>query len=183
VTTVLFPFVQGRIDPRTLTFIHSLYIKGVHVVWADVGKCHIAYGLYLAGLWGKDDLIVIEHDVGVTSEMFEDMLNCPYPFVCAQRYQVHPASTYSEKSFSCQFNVVEGHGVPLPKNSGMPFCDHSGFGFIKFTKAIQLLVPMVYGDWKNIDIRWCRKARSLLGSKLIHVHYPEMKHYHGGEVT
>lgn len=173
-TLVLFPFVHGVADVRTVTFVKQLMEMGETVIWGNVKGCLIGYGLLFSGYWNRGgDLIVIEHDVLPTLRMVYEMATCPHE-VCMQLYKLHPESTKLPKSVYC----VEG----LPTQFNGDFTSGGGFGFIRFKASVQKKVGAVTCHYSGLDTRWMEKAVKVLGANFVHVHYPEMPHFHGCEV-
>lgn len=180
-TVLFFPFTTAGAKVETLTFIkhmHDLKDPKIKVVWANFDHCAIGYGLYLEAIWGKDDIVILEHDLVPTLEMLNALIACKHPFICGQYYLIHPVSTHLEKSGACQYNYDRNLN-PVSMEGKPDFCDATGFGFTKIPLRVQLKVPMTLGTWIALDSRFMTKAYKVLGANMVHIHYPEVKHLHG----
>jgi hypothetical protein len=183
-TLILFPFTQARADVRTIAFVKRLMEMGERVLWLNVESCpKIGYGLCFSSYWHNanrdgQDLIIIEHDVLPSLRMLWEMSLCPHP-VCAQSYYIHPASTKLEGSVYCQCAKKDFGDRWIRDKPFSEWVTFSGFGFIRFRHALLSKVQPSIGNYQGLDFRFCIKAAETLGDDFIHVHRPEMEHFHG----
>jgi hypothetical protein len=131
-------------------------------------------------LWGKDDLIVVEHDVVPTMEGLVRLAECPHD-LCARVYRFYLAS-HDEPDKLLGFNMCR---VLMPGGSqgyvadGETEADFVGFGMTRISMRFQVAHPVLdfpWGGWGNLDSRFCEWTCGM-GLKW-HVHWPCAKHNH-----
>lgn len=178
-TIILFPYTYGRADNRTVAFVKQLMEMGENTVWANVKGCTIAYGILFSGYWNRGgDLMILEHDVLPTLRMVREMATCPHE-VCVQAYRLHPPNYGYPKSMLCFEDSITGK---MASELHQDFTSYSGFAFIRFKASVQKKVSAIRCQWYGVDTLWCSQARKILGENFIHIHRPEMPHFHGVEV-
>lgn len=182
-TLILFPFTE-KADVRTIAFVKNLMEMNERIVWANVSTCpKIGYGLCFNSYYENckrdgSDLIIIEHDVLPTLRMLWEMSLCDHE-VCAQSYQIHPASTHLEESVYCQC-AKKDYGERWIRNKPFSeFVTFSGFGFIRIRNSLMRKVRASIGNYQGLDFRFCNEVEKVLGADFIHVHKPDMVHFHG----
>lgn len=122
--------------------------------------------------------MIIEHDVLPTLRMVYEMSRCPHE-VCVQLYKIHPASTNLPKSVYC---VYDDDAKKLYDGLPPEFVSGAGFGFIRFKASVQKKVKATMCQYYAIDTLWMQQAAEILGKNFVHIHRPEMLHFHGCEV-
>jgi len=133
-------------------------------------------------LWGKDDLIIWEHDIVPTMEAIIRLAECEYD-LCVNDYPfwrlgyqpIYGKPAPLKYRSSCR-NVAEDGSR---QDSVDEWADYVGFGLTKINRKFQVEheLGMVHEDrWDNLDTRFCRWTYSL-GYRW-HVHRPMVKHNH-----
>jgi hypothetical protein len=137
------------------------------------------YAGHLADLWGREDFIVIEHDIAPGPEDLNDFLACPEP-LCAFPYR--STDPFGRRHWSCSHS-----GGQIKE--GAEWAIVSGLGLTKFTTAVTSRQPLPHDfrekNWGHLDSvisqrleeawRRCRLGGS---GGTFHLHWPEVQHFH-----
>lgn len=150
--------------------------------------------------WGREDVVIVEHDVVPISAMIHALADCPWPW-CAQAYTIYP-----DPAHQTLIQRLDAQGLswretlpgrrllalqcPLwPHRNGPDhapqFCgpgdqwaDRVGLGLTKFTADACRRIPPEWppGSWRDLDTRL---SDWLVGYGVRwHLHEPEADHHH-----
>lgn len=181
--------------------VRALFHLGAHrdVMRVPVGE-DTRYESLMKTFWGREDVIIVEHDIVPTEAMIDALADCPWPW-CAQAYMLHPNPAHQTL-----IQRLDAQGLPWretlpgrrllalrspvwPHRNGPDdapqFCgpgdewaDRVGLGLTKFTARACRRIPPEWppGSWRDLDTR--------LSDWLVrygvrwHLHEPEADHHH-----
>lgn len=132
-----------------------------------------SYSRLLASYWGKDDLIIWEHDIMANSAYIADLIECPHSN-CAWAYTLYPVSTGLDVPV---YAHKDGKSKWIEKNT--PTAIQVGIGLTKFSLLAQVLIGNhVFKNqaWQTLDGALMR--RSISRHIKYHIHWPEVRHLH-----
>lgn len=143
------------------------------------------YEELIAKVWGKDDLVIIEHDIVPVLSDVTALLRCPHP-VCVSAHYLYPVSAGVPHPVLAHRKWV-GERIEWIEHEE-EWADIVSLGLIKITKDVQEkcdITPLEQGRWHSIDIRLSDILREALAPSGIgttprpfHVHYPIVEHRH-----
>ena len=147
-------------------------------------KDKYSYWKALSKYWGKDDILIQEHDILPTKEQLNELINCKYKdcvflYDTDLKLQNKRTSAWSYKTLELNWkkgiladNILFYDYLKPPE-----FTQGSTFGFIKISKEKQLSIPF------NDPIEWTKGLDSYTSylsaqaGNLLHVHkYVEHRH-------
>lgn len=131
--------------------------------------------------WGRDDLLVIEHDIVPTLGAVKQMETCP-SMLCANDYPFHriDASQQPYTRSSCRVVVYEGdHEHEHRIDTETAWADFVGLGFTRFRKPFMKAIKPGWksGTWIDLDTRISHWTHEEIHTKW-HVHRPALMHNH-----
>jgi hypothetical protein len=124
----------------------------------------------MQALWPSDKAIVnVEHDMEVSDELIQQLLDCPHP-LCTFAYKLYWPSTHQAQPHYAQRDGGPNYGEWIKE--GVECCGFSGIGLCKIAPEARAC-PLADSHWSTVD---CAISRSTEGDW--HVHWPEVEHYH-----
>ena len=131
--------------------------------------------------WGKDDLLVIEHDIVPTLQAILQIEYCKYP-ICANDYPFHRIDA-SQKPYtrsSCRVVIYDnkvGHEHRI--DSTDDWADFVGLGFTRFRKKFMKKNKPGWkdGTWIDLDTRISHWTHEIVNMQW-HIHRPPLMHNH-----
>lgn len=159
-----------------------------------------SYYFFYKSIWGRDDIIIIEHDIYVSDKEFVKMIKCKER-LCSARYKIAkiPSIKHQNKIKKtillknnieltkkellyytipiCNRNkdnlIYYDMGIPMTPNNSYDskFCDYGCFGFCKISKEVQKAVEMnIPHKWESLDSDFYKKYVKVYGLKQVHQH-------------
>src|SRR5205085_3509198 len=90
---LIVPYVKGRLRPETLAVALA---HDDHVDLVDVEADGRTYARFLAGLWQRQEsVLIVEHDVVPTRGQLASLASCDHPW-CAFTYEPHEDVSYDD---------------------------------------------------------------------------------------
>ena len=150
-------------------------------------KDEYSYWKALSKYWGKDDIIIQEHDILPTEEQLNELINCKYKD-CVFLYDTDlklphndrhlSAWSYKDLKLNWKKGILADNILFYDSLKPPEFTQGSTFGFIKISKARQLNIPF------NDPLKWTTGLDSYAsylsaqaGLPLLHVHkYVDHRH-------
>ena len=160
---VLVPYVASMLHPDTTRLLEEHVPAGVEVVWREIDPDdRTAYSRLLVEAWTWPfDLVVIEHDIGITAGVIEGFRECRQPW-CGHPY---PIGAQLLVALGCtRFTAGLKTALPNLMAEAAQVGDAQDGG----------LLPA--GVWQRLDVR--------IGSLLEahghhrHQHHPPVQHFH-----
>lgn len=141
------------------------------------------YGQAVASVWGGGVTVVnIEHDMQVTDDLIDALLDCPHP-LCSWAYRVYPVSTMRPAPMWAHAvaQTQNGRLLSWPNFSvtarwiseGEQWADFSAIGFCKITPAAMADLIETGASW-----RWVEMAVNAAVTGPWHLHWPAVEHHH-----
>lgn len=167
---ILFPYTDGRrqVDPDVM--LPGCEVMKVNCVTAETYEK--AFQVLWTGLPFSESLIVLEHDVQVNLNMYQNLIDCPHG-LCAQRYMLYPVTTGLQYPVCAHRKIVGDHITWVEEDD--EWADFVGFGFVKIDSR-PCFLDLPKGTWRNLDSRVSNITR-VEGEKW-HLHRPDAVHLH-----
>lgn len=123
--------------------------------------------------WGKDDILIWEHDVVATYKNVMDLYFCQEQ-VCAFDYK-----RIDEVNSMHRIIINNDTNKRIPVTDNDKYADFVGFGFTKISIEAQKIIPIESLDrkhWQTLDTDFSYKMieKNIKG----HIHRPCLKHNH-----
>lgn len=124
--------------------------------------------------WDKGQtLVIVEHDIGVSDDLIQGLLDCPHP-QCTYAYKLYWPSTYTLGEHYAQRHGMNGAWV----EEGAPICDFTGIAFCKVAPGAFKRGSLTDEDheswhWTEVDIAVTKATEGPW-----HVHWPAVEHSH-----
>lgn len=128
------------------------------------GKNRFKYSRELMKVWNKgNDIIVLEHDIVITPEQLNELINCPHPN-CAFAYELY---SVTNDNVTWQISIPGRGSIPLREQPEFAI----GTGCNKISKETQAIYPIRQSDFERVcnQLNW-----------ISHVHY-SVEHDHKRE--
>ena len=112
-----------------------------------------SYDDALINNWGKEDIIIIEHDIIYTKEQLHEIRNCKH-FLCTFNYYLYPITTKLKEPVLAHRQKINNAFVW--NNEMDAEANTVGFGMTKISREFQMKHKPNWekGDWKNLDTRF-----------------------------
>lgn len=161
---------RPRLEYYDLT--HTVVLKNCE------GDLH-AYEEGLKDIWkAETDIVIVEHDMLVTTEQINDLLNCPY-IACAHSYYIYPVTTGLKEPVFAHYNRNDD-GELVWLDEGEQWSQFAGFGCTKLGRMARREVSSweqnLKTGWRDLDSRVSR-AFNEAGLRF-HIHWPTIEHDH-----
>lgn len=149
-------------------------------------KDEYSYWKILSKYWGKDDILIQEHDVLPTEEQLNEIINCKYKD-CVFLYDTDlhlpnfnnktSAWNYRDLSLNWQQGILADNIEFYNPKNPMEFTQGATFGFIKISKEKQLAIDFSQPiEWHRGLDSYTSYVSAQKGFKM-HVHkYVEHRH-------
>lgn len=158
-----------------------------------------SYWSYLAGVWGLQDLILIEQDIVPEFYHISHLADCGFE-ACTVPYRVsgHWSIGWSTYDIDMQNSAVgptgpTGLGILQPTgtqwfdDTSSKLAPVSAFGLVKISKGLQERIdihkyPVPEQHWSLLDT-WFSAYMNVMEGLDWHVHLPSVKHNHNAKLT
>ncbi len=132
----------------------------------------LAWPTAITGYWGTQDLIICEHDIGITQEAYDGLCDCEYSH-CAVAYKIH--QPYVQTNHAPVYCAMVDYKFI---QEGCEHADSVGFGLVKLRANVMGIPIPERLSWSNLDSKCSYAIRIQFGPW--HIHWPEVPHYHEG---
>ena len=123
------------------------------------------YDKALKDLWGKDDIIIVEHDMIFHRGQLEEIINCGH-YLCAFNYYLYEPTTGLKEPVLAHRSIGETRRLHWNSTEDET-ADSVGFGMTKISLNFQRDFGAAWDkgtkgtEWKNLDTRFSFYAMKL----------------------